>query len=199
MTRPIILLTGTLEAPLLVEVLEDAVPGVAVESAHDVGMLRRVLAAHPDGRLIAFCTDVIVPADVLAGLSRPAYNFHPGPPEYRGSRVASFAVYDGVERYGVTAHEITPEIDAGTIVGVRRFEVPPGIKFGDLEGMAFEALLELLRDLAPPLVAGDGELPPVAGERWSGPLRTRAEAERLARLEADLSEDEIRLRYRAFG
>lgn len=200
MPIPIVLLTGPLEVPLLAEILWDIAPEAEIEAANDVGMLRHVLAeAPPESRLVAFCTDSIVPAALLQGLAGPAYNFHPGPPEYRGSRVASFAVYDGVERFGATAHEITSEIDAGAIVGVRRFEVPPGVKFGDLEGLAFEALLDLFQELAPRLLADPAPLPALAEERWSGPLLTRAQAERLARVEADLSEDEIRRRYRAFG
>lgn len=200
MPKRIVLLTGTFEAPALTAILREAAPSLAVEPAHDAATLRRRLdAATPACRLVAFCTDVIVPAEALARLAGPAYNFHPGPPEYRGSRVASFAVYEGARRFGVTAHEITPEIDAGAIVGVRRFDVPEGLKFFDLEALSYEALLALFRALAPRLATQDEPLAPLAGECWSGRVYTRAQAERLAAVEADLSEDEIRRRYRAFG
>lgn len=200
MPKRIILLTGTLEAPALAALLEESAPALAVEPAHDAEMLRRRFESlTPDCRLVAFCTDVIVPADLLFRLAGPAYNFHPGPPEFRGSRVASFAVYEGARTFGATAHEISSEIDAGAIVGVRRFDVPDGIKFSDLEALSYDALLALFRELAPQLAMREAALPPLAGERWSGPIRTRAQAEKLAAIEADLSEEEIRRRYRAFG
>ena len=91
-------------------------------------------------RLIAFCTSVIVPAEVLDAVMAPAYNFHPGPPTYPGSHVASFAIYDGADMFGATAHEMAAKVDSGPIVGVEWFQVPDGLRFTDLEINAFDAL-----------------------------------------------------------
>ncbi|MSO72748.1 MAG: hypothetical protein EXQ84_03955 [Rhodospirillaceae bacterium] len=67
-------------------------------------------------RLISFGSGVIVPAAVLARLSGTAYNFHPGPPAYPGIFPSVFALYDGATRFGVTLHEMKPEVDSGPIV-----------------------------------------------------------------------------------
>lgn len=48
-------------------------------------------------------------------------NFHPGPPEYRGVGCVNFALYDGVRKYGLTAHLINKKLDSGKILDVKRF------------------------------------------------------------------------------
>ena len=52
-----------------------------------------------------------------------AINFHPGPPEYRGIGCVNYALYDGVRRYGVTAHLISKKIDHGKIINVKRLKI----------------------------------------------------------------------------
>ena len=94
MPSEIILLTGDAEAPHLESILYRHNPGLKTIHARD---RRELLDSCPaDGtnarRLIAFCTTVIVPEEVLNAVMPPAYNFHPGPPTYPGSHVASFAV-----------------------------------------------------------------------------------------------------------
>ena len=76
-------------------------------------------------RLISMLTDVIVPENILSGLDGPAYNFHPGPPEYPGSHAASFAVYYDADGFGVTLHEMAAQVDSGPIIEVRRYDMPP--------------------------------------------------------------------------
>jgi len=45
-----------------------------------------------------------------------AWNMHPGPlPQYAGLNVPSWAIYNGETRHAVTVHEMTPQIDAGTV------------------------------------------------------------------------------------
>jgi hypothetical protein len=40
-----------------------------------------------------------------------AVNFHPGPPNYRGTGCVNFALYDGADAYGCTSHLLAPEIE----------------------------------------------------------------------------------------
>ena len=56
----------------------------------------------------------------------------------------------------------------------------------------------MFRDRARHLACDDTPLP-VCEEQWTGQTRTKAEAARLSQVEADLSEEEIVRRYRAFG
>lgn len=174
-------------------------PALEILWARDAESLAAALENAAGCRLIAVLTSVIVPAHLLAQLEGPAYNFHPGPPAYPGSAVAGFAIYDGAATFGVTLHEMAATIDSGPIVEVRRFAVPDAVKYQDLEMMAFKAVFEMFSDHAQHFATNDAPLPYAQSEAWAGPARTIAEARRLKRIEADLSEDEIIRRYRAFG
>lgn len=199
MPERIILLTGDVEAPHLSGLLRQHNPNLDVIPAFDINALGSAVAAGVAGvRVVAFLSSVIVPAEILGMLDGPAYNFHPGPPEYPGSYVAGFAIYDGAETFGVTLHEMSAQVDAGPIVEVRRFPVPENAKFQDLEIVAFQQVLTLFEDYASHMACNDAPLPSGI-EPWTGTSRTRAEAERLMQIEADLTEEEIVRRYRAFG
>ena len=164
-------------------------PNLDVIPAFDINALGSAVAAGVAGvRVVAFLSSVIVPAEILGMLDGPAYNFHPGPPEYPGSYVAGFAIYDGAETFGVTLHEMSAQVDAG----------PENAKFQDLEIVAFQQVLTLFEDYASHMACNDAPLPSGI-EPWTGTPHTRAEAERLMQIEADLTEEEIVRRYRAFG
>ena len=198
MPKRIILLCGDVEAPHLSGLLKRHRPDLDVVWVNSFGSL--ILAADDlaGTRLISMLTDVIVPENILSGLDWPAYNFHPGPPEYPGSHAASFAVYYDADGFGVTLHEMAAQVDSGPIIEVRRYDMPPTKKFINVEMIAFEKLMEMFRDHAKHLACDDAPLPH-SGEQWIGPKRTKAEAKRLSVIEADLTEDEINRRYRAFG
>lgn len=199
MTDEIILLTGEAEAPHLAETLKRHAPEAAIVHAPDADALEAACAeSGPRRRLIGFCTDIIVPARLLDSLAAGAYNFHPASPEYPGSHGASFAVYEAASRFGATAHEMLAEIDAGAIVGVRWFDVTRPIRYMDLEFIAFRELATLFFELAPALADLSMPLPP-SGDVWSGPVRLKADFERMREIEPDMSEEEIGLRVRAFG
>jgi len=149
-------------------------------------------------RLIAFSTSVIVPKAILDGLEIPAYNFHPGPPTYPGSHAASFALYDGVEHFGATAHVMEEKVDCGPIVAAEWFVVPEKARFLDLEIKTYELLLKIFADLVPHLATSDKPLPAIDAQ-WSGSKHTNAEFEAVKELKPDMDEAEINLRFRAFG
>jgi methionyl-tRNA formyltransferase len=195
----IVLLSGEVEGPHLSGLLRQRNPALVVDVVLDTSMLADSFQNGTSGcRLVAFLTGVIVPGELLSRLDGPAYNFHPGPPEYPGSFTAGFAIYDGAKEFGVTLHEMTAKVDAGPIVEVRRFPVPDKAKFQDLEMDAFKCVLQMFADHADYMANNDDPLPSGV-EPWTGRPRTRKEAEQLMGIEADLTEEEIVRRYRAFG
>jgi len=199
MLKKMILLTGEIEAPHLTAILSHHAPTLEIVWTPDAAALTTAVEGGLSGvRMIAVMSGVIVPADVLAALDGPAYNFHPGPPEYPGSCVAGFAIYDGATSFGVTLHEMAAKVDSGPIVGVQRFDVPPDAKFQELEVLAFEAVIQMFADYAPKLALDPAPLPHTE-IAWAGPRRTRAQADHLTKITSDLTEDEIGRRYRAFG
>jgi methionyl-tRNA formyltransferase len=156
---------------------------------HAVDIKGRVL-------LISYDSGLIIPADILNALSCPAYNFHPAPPEYPGRDAHHFAVYEDVTVYGVTAHEMLPAVDAGQIVGVKRFPVPGHQTPQELFKTAQSHMLKLFEEIAPRLVSN--EPPEPIGESWGKRKTTRKDFLQMCEISRDISHAEFSKRFKAF-
>ena len=188
MTRHIILLTGAVEAPHLTDVLESTGARLSITHVPDRRALEAAVAAvgglsgpaEPNGGqvLIAYCTDIIVPAALLAPFKDWAYNFHPGPPTHPGVAAAHFALHEEAKQFGVTAHVMAERVDAGPIVGVKWFDVPKRTTVTELEEKAYVQLFRLFQKLAPMLAASEVPLPPL-DVAWSGRTNTKKDVERM--------------------
>ncbi len=195
----VVLLTTEAEGAQLGAILHQHAPDLQVDVAPHLDALSTAcLVQSPAPRLIAFCTSFIVPAPVLDAVMHPAYNFHPGPPTYPGSHAASFALYDQATRFGVTVHEMTARVDEGAIVAVDWFDIPNKARVDQLDVLAYRALAGQFHRLAPWLATKAEPLPPL-DVQWSGVKHTKAEFNAMKNPPLDASEDEIRLRFRAFG
>jgi hypothetical protein len=149
-------------------------------------------------RLIGFLTPVVVPPHILDALGYGAYNFHPGPPNYPGWVPCHFATYDGVTKFGVTAHAMTARVDAGPIVGHDTFDVPPGTGVVKLEQTAAVHLAHLFWTLAKALATQAEPLTDLP-VRWSGRKTTRGLYASLCDIPVDITKDELDRRLNAFG
>lgn len=199
MFETIILLTDQVERSVLVALLLEHNPAlnvIAIGSTAELLDLGAELLAR--ARLIAFTTAVIVPATVLARLGYGAYNFHPGPPEYPGWAPAHFALYDRAATFGVTAHVMVERVDAGAIVGVDRFDIPPASSVMGLEEAAFVRLARLFWELARPLATSAAPLPEQPA-RWAGRKNTRRRYAALCDIPLDISPDDLQRRLEVFG
>lgn len=197
--REIVLLTGAREAPHLTTFLKRQNPSLVVthvETRED--LVCAVYPSRPGTRLIAFCTSTVVPADVLATFDGRSYNFHPGPPTYPGRHPASFAIYEGARRFGVTAHEMLRRVDAGAIVGVEWFDMPETPRLSQVERLSFEAAVRLFMRLGPVLATSLVPLPPV-DERWSGWKSRQSDFDTMCALSFDIGAGELERRVRAFA
>lgn len=170
----IVLLTGPVEQPFLGPVLQGYNPRLTVQpvvTSADVAALEPELLRR--ARLVAFATDVVVPAEVLNQLGYGAYNFHPGSPHFPGWGPALSAIYNRATEFGATAHVMTERVDAGPIVGVELFPIPANITIvADLEALAYSHLARLFWGLAQALATRVEPLPtlPIA---WSGQKSSR--------------------------
>ena len=195
----IILLTGPVEEAALTQVLRRYNPLLDVRPAKSLDELeafdQSVLAR---ARLVAFVTPVVVPARILGALGFSAYNFHPGPPQYPGWVPAHFAIYDRASHFGVTAHAMIERVDAGPIVGVKMFDIPPNTSVLRLQELAFVELARLFWLLASALATQSeplAELP----IKWSGTKSTRRSYAAMCDIPADISKDELERRIAVFG
>ena len=199
MPSEIILITGEREGPYLAQHLRAHNPALVVRHTIARADLDAAFAVPvPGRRLIAFTTNVIVPGRYIAACEFGAYNFHPGPPSYPGVYPESFAVWEKAPRFGATAHHMVQQVDAGPIVATEWFDIEPSWGRMHVATLAFQALVRIFQGLAPRLAADDAPLP-ASGEEWCGPTRLRAEFEKMCAVTPEMSADEYRRRYRAFG
>lgn len=197
--KHILLLADADELPGLSRIFWDAVPEARVQGVSSRAELEQATAAPTDDlRLVAFCTDVIVPEVVLGRLSGPAYNVHPGPPWVRGIYPSVFALYEGRDRFGATLHELTVEIDKGPIVAVDEAAITPAMDRLALETMARDLVTGLLTRMAHDLLTVDGPLPHLDAQ-WSGPAWSKQDFDALCHLPDGIDETEYRRRLRAVG
>lgn len=118
--------------------------------------------------LFNFSPCIIKPV-LLESIRVAAINFHTAPPEYPGRGGCSYALYNGDETYGVTAHLMTEDIDAGGILDVIRFPIHTNDTAESLHRRAVEQIPELAwrwmktKNIQP------------NGERWAGPAKRQAD------------------------
>ena len=195
----IILITQREFTELVSQPLQIAAPGLRIEFAWTLDQLSDRIRNQPEGtRLISLGSDIIVPEDLLTLLPGPAYNFHPGPPEYPGIFPSVFALYHNAKCFGVTVHEMAPRVDSGPIVALNTFEIEPTWDRLALDTATFNALQDFLTKLAPQLVKIEQALP-VIEANWGTPTNTRKDFEALCRLPEGIEQTEFDRRYRAVG
>lgn len=198
MSSLILMTQREFEEPLT-DTLRRAAPGVSLSFAWTLGDLEGELANDPDSsRILSIGSTVILPRRVLAGLRSPAYNLHPGPPNYPGIFPSVFALYEGAGEFGVTLHEMAPVVDSGPICAVERFRIDPTWDRLALDTHTLVVLMHVLERMAPRLA--DVRTPlPYSGDVWSGHCRTRRHFEALCHLPENFSTVELAQRLRAVG
>jgi methionyl-tRNA formyltransferase len=73
--------------------------------------------------IICFRSFYIINKKLLKNTKIAAINFHAGPPEYRGTGSANYAMHENSKFYGSTAHIINEKIDNGKIISVKKFKI----------------------------------------------------------------------------
>jgi methionyl-tRNA formyltransferase len=119
--------------------------------------------------LFAFRSRIVVRRQTLDAIP-VCINFHPAPPERRGSGCVNAALAAGDESYGATCHYMIEEIDAGAIIEVRRFAISARDTVADILNRTYDYALCQFYDVAG-AIAEERQLP-VSTAQWSGPLGT---------------------------
>jgi methionyl-tRNA formyltransferase len=199
MIDTIILLTGPVEEVALTGVLRRHNEDLTV---HPVQTREQLEALDPAAimraRLVGFVTPVVVPARILNALGFGAYNFHPGPPDYPGWIPAHVAIYDKANTFGATVHRMAEQVDAGPIVDVEMFDIPPGTSVTRLQEMAFTQAARLFWRLAPVLAIQSAPLAELP-TKWTGTKSTSRMHKAMCDVGPDISPHELKRRIEAFG
>ena len=96
--------------------------------------------------------DQILPQSLITIPEHGFINLHPSLlPKYRGPSPIAHILLNQETESGITWHAVAPEVDAGAILGQRRFDIQPGDKVRDLMRtslqLANQLLIELLEDI----------------------------------------------------
>ncbi|WP_211908990.1 formyltransferase family protein [Tardiphaga alba] len=195
----IILLTGPAEHSVFTTLLRGHNPGLTVLPVFTAADLA---AIEPEwlrrARLISFTTNVIVPGALLDQLGYGAYNFHPGPPAYPGWAPSHFALYERASDFGCTMHRMVERVDAGPIVEVEVFSIPPGMNVNALEEMTYTKLVQMFWRMARTLATQSDPLIERA-VRWGNNRNSRAAYEKICKIPLTISQDELQHRLHVFG
>ncbi len=144
---------------------------------------------------ISYISPWLIPKKILANIKEFALNFHPGTPNYRGIGCTNFALYNGEKRYGVTAHLMATQVDAGKIIAVRKFAVSSTDSVYSVTLKCYKNIIAQFYNILNYYLAF-GRLPR-SKERWGKKLYTRKELDDLCRLDVGMLPEEIRRRVRA--
>ena len=74
-------------------------------------------------------------------------NFHPGPRNFPGRGVISWALYKNSKNYGATAHIMSPKVDTGKIIKEKTFKINNYDNIETLKFKSFIASVELFYDI----------------------------------------------------
>lgn len=176
MADAFLILSEPLAAPHLALYVRNRAGRRRVRVAVDQASLRTAVRELPHSlRLIAFCSNTIVPASIINSLSLTPYNIHPGGPDFPGVKPDYFAHARGACTFGATAHEMISAVDAGPIVATALAPMPIGATPEDYGNTGFNRALDLFRFIVDYTVVHDAALPPLPGARWRGPYNTLAD------------------------
>ena len=135
--------------------------------------------------IISFVCQWVIPPEILKLAKKGAINFHPGPPEYPGTGCYNFAIFNGTEEYGVTCHYMIESVDAGPIIRVHRFKIPPYINVIGLKSITMAHLMGLLYEIVGIIWAERHFI--LNGEKWSRKAYTRKDFQELCEIKLPLT------------
>ncbi|MBW6494017.1 MAG: phosphoribosylglycinamide formyltransferase [Burkholderiaceae bacterium] len=161
--RPVLVVSNDPAAAGLARAAERGIATASVDhrafkgdrAAFEAELLRPILAAAPDILCLAGFMRVLTPAFVERFRGR-MLNIHPSLlPKYPGLHTHARALAAGDPQAGCTVHEVTPELDAGPILGQARVPVLPGDTEATLAARVLEAEHRLYPAVLARFAAGD--------------------------------------------
>ena len=162
--------------------------------AQDLGFGEEVdqaaLAERKPDFLFAF-TPLIIREPLLSAPSIAAINFHTAPPKWPGRGSCSFALFESDTAFGVTAHFMTEQIDAGSILLSQRFPIDPDETVASLHKKTLEEIPILVANVLQNIQDHEGK-PVPSGEQWQRRALTKKDFYNAMRIPDDASDDEIR-------
>jgi methionyl-tRNA formyltransferase len=123
------------------------------------------VASHAPDLILSVAYDRILRPPVLDLPPRGCVNFHAGKlPQYRGRNVVNWAILNGEEEIGLTAHVMDAGIDTGAILLQRTVPIGWCDTYGDVLDHVVAAMPDLVADTVAGLAAGCLDIRPQPSE-----------------------------------
>jgi methionyl-tRNA formyltransferase len=145
--------------------------------------------------IISYLCPWVLPGWLLSKARVAAINFHPAPPQYPGTGCTNFALYNEEAEYGVMCHHMSPNVDSGKVIAVRRFAVFQEDSVYSLTQRCYAYMLTLFFDILSRILLGKPL--PESDETWTRKPYRKTDLDALKIISPDMPVDEIRRRVRA--
>ena len=124
-------------------------------------------------------------------------NFHSAPlPDFRGVNGYSFAIYENLSYWGVSAHLVDESFDTGNIIKVSKFDIDPKLETAfSLEQKSLAKLLELFEEVMEKVLK-DGTFKTYP--QGKGQYFSKEDFEKLRKIHPEDSLEKIERKIRAF-
>ena len=192
----IVILTLEPLKPAIYSILQRYCEGIRYNFVFQKQELQEILVQVTDTSiLISFGNGVIVDEEALKKFGA-AYNFHPASPSYPGLHPHHFAALHGAETFGAVVHEMTAEVDRGTIVFESSFPVPPGSPWMVYLNRALDETFLLMERFFKTVFEDRASLKP-CGAVWGDKTFTRKDFYEAGRVTLNDSKDLLDTKWRA--
>ena len=145
--------------------------------------------------IISYLSRWIIPGYILEKAKKAAINFHPASPDYPGIGCNNFALYDEAEFFGVTCHYMSPKVDTGPIIEIKKFPVFASDSVSSLLSRTYDFQLILFYIILGKILRN--EKLPVSTEKWTRKPYTRQDLNELDNITKDMDAKEIKKWKRA--
>ncbi|MBL8794582.1 MAG: methionyl-tRNA formyltransferase [Planctomycetia bacterium] len=145
---------------------EKGVPIYQPESINTPEGVAQLQAWSPDLLVVAAYGQILKP-DVLAAAKHGGINVHASLlPKYRGAAPIAWAIYQGETQTGVTIIQMTPQLDAGGMIGQVTVDIGAEETSGELEvrlaplgaKLALESIEQIIAGTAKPMQQDKGQV-----------------------------------------
>lgn len=143
---------------------------IVSEKVNSPETVEHVKKTRPDIILSLFFNQILK-AELLSAASGKCLNLHPSViPAYKGMSPILWMLSDGVDKGGITLHEMTSVLDSGNIISQKEFDIKEDDSFFTVYRKAAYAGAELLADFLSSGNIGQPGTPQPEGGRIYGPI-----------------------------
>jgi methionyl-tRNA formyltransferase len=137
---------------------QDGLDGIAARRQLPIGQIASIddtaavetLAALRPEIIVVACFPRLLPDALLSIVPHGGFNLHPSLlPSLRGPEPLFWALRNGLEETGVTAHRLTDHFDAGEIYAQEQVAIPFGARIGEIESLLASKAGEMAVDTLP--------------------------------------------------